>query len=65
VSVKRGKYNLDTARVIAKTAIDNVTRIADEFCSQASDKEDEIMRELLEDVSYEIMKISVTKELAK
>lgn len=65
VSVKRGKYNLDTARVIAKTAIDNVTRIADEFCSQTSDKEDELMRELLEDVSYEIMKISVTKELAK
>ena len=65
ISVKRGRYNLDTARVIAKTAIDNVTRIADEFCSQASDKEDELMRGLLEDVSYEIMKISVTKELAK
>ena len=63
VSVKRGRYNLDSARVIAKTAIDNVTRIADVFCSQTSDKEDESMRELLEDVSYEIMKISVEKEL--
>ena len=65
VSVKRGKYDLDTARVIAKTAIDNVTRIADVFCSQTSDKEDEVMRELLEDVSYHIMKISVEKELSK
>lgn len=65
VSVKRGRYNLDSARVIAKTAIDNVTRIADVFCSQTSDKEDESMRELLEDVYYEIMKISVEKELSK
>ena len=63
VSVKRGRYGLDTARVIAKTAIDNVICIADDFCSQTSDKEDETMRELLEDVSYQIMKISVEKEL--
>jgi hypothetical protein len=65
VSVKRGKYDLDIARVIAKTAIDNVTRIADAFCSQTSDKEDETMRDLLKDVSYQIMKISVEKELSK
>ena len=65
ISVKRGRYNLDTARVIAKTAIDNVICIADDFCSQTSDEEDESMRELLEDVSYEIMKISVEKELTK
>ena len=65
ISVKRGRYNLDTARVIAKTAIDNVIRIADAFCSQTSDKEEESMRELLEDVSYQIMKISVEKELSK
>lgn len=65
VSVKRGKYDLDTARVIAKTAIDNVTRIAGVFCSQTSDQEDETMKALLEDVSYQIMKISVGKELFK
>lgn len=64
VSVKRGKYDLDTARVIAKTAIDNVIRIADVFCSQTSDEENEVMRDLLEDVSYQIMKISVEKELS-
>ena len=65
VSVKRGKYDLDTARVIAKTAIDNVIHIADVFCSQTSDEENEVMRNLLEDVSYQIMKISVEKELSK
>lgn len=63
MSVKRGRYDLDTARAIAKTAIDNVNRIADEFCSQTLDREDKSMRELLEDVSYQIMKISVEKEL--
>ena len=65
VSVKRGRYNLDSARVIAKTAIDNITRIADAFCSQTSDQECEVMRELLEDVSYQIMRIYVEKELSK
>jgi hypothetical protein len=65
ISVKVGYYNLEDARVIAKTAIDNVTRIADAFCSQTSDKEDGIMRELLEDVSYNIMRIAVEKELSK
>ena len=65
VLVKVGYYNLEDARVIAKTAIDNVTRIADVFCSQTSDEEDEAMRDLLEDVSYQIMKISVEKELSE
>ena len=65
VSVKRGYYDLDTARIVANTAIDNVVRVADAFCSQTSDKEDEAMRELLEDVSYNIMRISVEKELSK
>lgn len=65
VSVKRGYYDLETARVIANTAIDNVTRVADAFCSQTFDQENETMRDLLEDVSYEIMKISVEKELSK
>ncbi len=63
ISVKVGYYNLEDARVIAKTAIDNVVRVADAFCSQTSDKEDETMRDLLRDVSCEIMKISVEKEL--
>lgn len=65
ILVKVGYYNLEDARVIAKTAIDNVIRIADVFCSQTSDEEDEVMRDLLEDVSYHIMKISVEKELSK
>jgi hypothetical protein len=64
VSVKRGRYDLESARAIAKTAIDNTTRIADAFCAEREDKEDFEMRELLEDVSYNIMRIAVEKELA-
>lgn len=63
VKVKKGQYDLNTARVIGKIAIENVIRVADAFCSQTSDKEDEAMRGLLEDVSYKIMKISVENEL--
>ena len=63
MNVKKGQYDLNTARVIGKIAIENVIRVADAFCSQTSDKEDEAMRRLLEDVSYRIMKISVENEL--
>ena len=37
--------------------------MADKFCAQTEDKEDPNMRDLLQDVSYNIMKISVEKEL--
>ena len=40
-----------------------VVELADEFCSTHSDYEEVWIRELLEDVSYNIMRISVEKEL--
>ena len=63
VDVKRGRYNLEEARLIGKTAIENIVRVADTFCSTHQDFEETWVRELLEDVSYNIMKISVEKEL--
>lgn len=63
IDVKRGYYNLEDARVVANSAKANVERIADHFCSSREDKEDEFMRELLQDVSYNIMKMSVRGEL--
>lgn len=63
VDVKRGRYNLEEARFIGKTAIENIVRVADVFCSTHQDFEEAWVRELLEDVSYNIMKISVEKEL--
>lgn len=63
--MKLGKYSLEEARVIADQMIEMVTQIADEFCAQTEEVENEEMRKLLEDVSYNIMKISVEAELDK
>ena len=60
---KRQEIPLEVARIEAAEAIERVDKIADNFCEQVEDKEDPEMRELLEDVSYEIMKISVKKEI--
>ena len=58
-------FDLEHARVEAKQYLDMVTELADEFCSKHSDCEENWIRELLEDVSYNIMRISVEKELSK
>lgn len=63
IDVKRGYYDLETARTIANTAKANVERIAESFCADHPEKEKEWCRALLEDVSYHIMKIAVEKEL--
>lgn len=42
-----------------------VNTVADAFCKKLQDKENQEMRDLLEDVSYNIMKIAVKKELGK
>jgi hypothetical protein len=63
LSIKRGDYDLAAARDIADREIERVGEIADAFCSSRKDEEDEWSRQLLEDVSYEIMKIAVQEEL--
>mgnify|MGYP003312193117 CR=1 FL=1 len=42
-----------------------VEKMADEFCATHPEEEDPAMRALLEDVSYNIMKIAVEKELSR
>ena len=58
-------FNLEHARVEAKQYLDMVVELADEFCSKHADYEEGWIRELLEDVSYNIMRISVERELLK
>ena len=60
---KRHEIDLATARKEAKEVLDHTTMIADSFCSDRIDEEDLVMRELLQDVSYNIMKIATLKEL--
>ena len=60
---KLHKIPLEQARADAEKYLAHTTEIADEFCAKVPNEENAEMRELLEDVSYNIMKISVEKEL--
>ena len=62
ISVKRGRYTLEEARVLADAAKKHVEEMAEEFCSARSDVELGWCRDLLEDVSHNIMRIAVQKE---
>ena len=56
---------LEEARCEALKFKNLVEKMADEFCATHPDKEEEWIRGLLEDVSYNIMRIAVEKELQK
>lgn len=60
---KRHEIDLEIARKEAREVLDHVELIADAFCSSCTEKEDVYMTELLQDVSYNIMKIAILKEL--
>lgn len=60
---KRHEISLEVAREEAKEVLAHVEQVADDFCAKTADKEDPEMRELLQDVSYNIMKIATLKEL--
>jgi predicted nucleotidyltransferase len=63
MAYKRQEIPLAEARLEAEAVKAHVEKIADEFCASRADEENAEMRELLEDVSYNIMKIAVEKEL--
>lgn len=63
LEVKRGRYDLETARVIGKTAIENVTRVADAFAAKVENKGDPKVNELLEMVQCNIMRTAIRTEL--
>lgn len=60
---KLHKIPYEVARKRAKQVLEHVTTISDKFCEIHSDSEDMDTRNLLEDVSYNIMKIAVMNEL--
>lgn len=60
---KLHKIPLDVAREEAKEVLAHVTEIADAFCALHPEEEDKSCRALLEDVQYNIMRISVEYEL--
>ncbi len=62
---KLNVYSLEEARGTALAYIEQTVEMADKFCAEHEDREVPWVRELLEDVSYNIMRISVEKELLK
>lgn len=58
-------YDLASARGSAKYYLSQIEQMADAFCAEREDKEDESVRALLEDVSYRIMRIAIERELSK
>ena len=57
------RISLEEAREEALHTLMHVDAMAVAFCEEHEDKEDPEMRELLEDISYQIMEIAVRKEL--
>ena len=60
---KRHEIDLETARKEAKEVLAHTELVADTFCDSCADEEDPKMIELLQDVSYNIMKIATLNEL--
>lgn len=56
-------YTLEEAREIGQETINHIKKTADKFCEENPEQEDNEMRELLDDVTYEIMRIAVKEEL--
>ena len=51
------------ARIIANTAMDNIIRISDNFCSKVENKPDPKVEAMLDEVQYEAIKRSLILEL--
>lgn len=60
---KRQLIPLEVARKEADECLAHLVSVADNFCEICKDEENIETRELLDDVSYQIMKIAVRKEL--
>lgn len=65
VKVKRGYYNLETARVVGKTAIENITRVADVFAASVENIGKPSVDEILNKVQRDIMKFAIAIELVE
>lgn len=63
VNVKNGYYDLETARIVANTAIDNIDRVCDVYLKTCFKETNKEVDALLDDVQYNIMKIAIEKEL--
>ena len=65
ILVKAGYYDLETARIIGKTAIDNVIRISDAFTATVENVGRPEVDAILNQVQRDIMKFAIAVELVE
>ena len=63
IDIKKGLFDLDKARDIANTTMTEIENLYNKAKNTLNNKEDKEMVELLENVSYNIMKRSIQNEL--
>lgn len=64
IAVKRNQiYNLEEAREIATRSLNNITKIADDFCSKIKNENNPNVEQFLDEMLYKIMETSIKKEL--
>ena len=63
IDIKKGLFDLNKARDIANTTMTEIENLYNKAKNTLNNKEDKEMVELLEDVSYNIMKRSIQNEL--
>ena len=63
IDIKKGLFDLDKARDIANATMTEIENLYNKAKNTLNNKEDKEMVELLEDVSYNIMKRSIQNEL--
>lgn len=56
-------YTLEEAREIGQETINHIKEVTEDFCKENPEQENSDMRKLLDDVTYEIMRIAVKEEL--
>lgn len=62
-AVKNGHFTLEEARWRAKSAIDHIDQMREDFLKNCNNTVDESVNTLLDDVQYNIMKIAIEKEI--
>lgn len=63
IEIKKGKYNLDVARKCGEDVMDCIKEMYEDYISKCSNEINEDIYGLFDEVSYNIIKIGVQKEL--
>ena len=65
IDVKKGKYNLEEARYLGKTAMDDIQNMYNSYIETHSCETSDWVGNYLNDIAYEIIKIGIMKELER